>query len=223
MIYKPERPNCNTGIGDRKYFETSYGNRGPEAYSWILGEMIRFGRPGSVIDLGCGTGLFVELAAMWGIEAIGYEGSVDAIQLALNRAPFIKIQHGFLSDPLPWADGTFDNALLNQVIEHLPQNVFENALKETFRILRSGGVIFVFSPSKANVREVAKDPTHCNPQRPSGLRSNLEAAGFRVFREPNAPLFFGGTRLLRRVSNALLRTRFRDRISATSNAFANRP
>jgi SAM-dependent methyltransferase len=142
--------------------------------------------------------------------------------MALERCPMLKVSQAYLSKSLPCADEVFDNIVLNQVIEHLPPVVLKKTLLEAFRVLRKGGVLFIFSPNKANQREVSKDPTHINPLYPSELRRHLQEAGFAVIREPNSPRLFTRNRLLRRLSQSLLKTRLADWISGTTNAYAVR-
>src|ERR1700722_10956450 len=41
------------GMGDRSYYTTHYGGRRPDKYAWLLAEIIKYGRPGNIVDLGC--------------------------------------------------------------------------------------------------------------------------------------------------------------------------
>ncbi len=211
-----------SGIGDAEYFNSSYGNRSPDFYAGILAQIIQFGRPGSILDLGCGVGLFVEVATKWHIDVLGFDGSAAAVKMALERCPDLKISQAHLSESLPCASELFDNVLLYQVIEHLPPAILENTLSEARRVLKKNGVLFVFSPNKANKQEVRKDPTHCNPIYPSELRRYLRIAGFSLLCEPNSPRFLHGYPLLNRLSYKLLQTRLADWMSATTNAYAVR-
>jgi SAM-dependent methyltransferase len=220
------RPNADCGldgIGDEKYFRHHYGTRSPHSYAWILAEIIVHGKSGSILDLGCGVGLFVELARRWGIVACGVDGSDAAIDIGLTRFAGLDLRPCNLGSALPFDDGSFDNILLNQVVEHLSASVQEQVLRQSHRLLKRGGVLFVYSPSKANKSEVEKDPTHCNPLFPSELRRLLEVAEFRIFKEPNFPLVSGRIPVFGRLARRVLRTRFVDRVSATANAYALRP
>jgi SAM-dependent methyltransferase len=210
------------GIGDDTYFTRWYGDRTPEFYTSILAEMIRFGRPGPIVDLGCGTGLFVQLATQWGLDASGFDGSIAAVEMGLRRWPNLRIQQTYLSEPLPCSDELFDNVLLNQVVEHLPPPILKNVLSESFRVLKKGGVLFIYSPSRVNKRQVEMDPTHCNPLCPSELRKYLEGVGFTIIREPNTALILQNSRFLRKMADWLLRIGLADWVSATTNAYAVR-
>lgn len=209
-------------IGDRDYYETFYKGREPAFYSWLLVEVIKYGRPGSILELGCGTGLFVELAHSWGIDVRGCDGSEDAIEIALHRCPYLNVSQLVLGDGLPFDTESFDNIVLNEVIEHLPAEISHKVLAESNRLLRKGGMMFIYSPSKANKKEVEKDPTHCNPLLPSELRKLLINVGFKVIAEPNSPRVAVNSRLVRFISTRLIRTAARDWLSATANAYARK-
>ena len=50
------------------------------------------------------------------------------------------------SDELPFADGTFDGVLLNEVLEHVANE--SGTLSEIYRVLRPGGYLVVMSPNR---------------------------------------------------------------------------
>src|SRR5712691_313832 len=97
------------GFGHHEYYQRHYGTRPPEAYTWLLAQIITHGKPGSVLDLGCGTGLFVELASKWGLDVAGCDGAADAIRLAQQRNSQLRVEHGVLSGRLPFAEASIDN------------------------------------------------------------------------------------------------------------------
>jgi len=219
------------GMGDRAYYAAHYGGRGPDKYAWLLAEIIKYGRPGNIVDLGCGIGLFAELAAQWGLSVCGCDGSADAIEIALVREPSLRLTRCALGSQLPYASSSVDNLLLYQVIEHLPPAVLLNVLREGRRVLRPDGMLFIFSPNKANRREVLADPTHIHPLYPSELRRVLLASGYDMVKEPNHPRFPNSTRtrfhqLAYALVGRLMRTRqlvhprWYDWLSASTSAYA---
>ena len=54
------------------------------------------------------------------------------------------------SDPLPYADASFDLVTCTEVIEHLEH--YRAALREMARVLRPGGVLIVTTPNVLNLR-----------------------------------------------------------------------
>ena len=74
----------NIGVGDGNYFEKWYSNRDWRFYRPILSEVIFFSEPGPILDVGAGTGLFVEAALRWGIDCVGIEGSGEAVEIGTS-------------------------------------------------------------------------------------------------------------------------------------------
>ena len=98
----------------------------------------------TVVDLGCGAGFDMILAA----EMVGPEGlviGVDMTPAMLNKARHnaallglsnVNPREGFLEE-LPIADGTADVVISNGVINLCPDK--ETVLAEAFRVLKPGG------------------------------------------------------------------------------------
>ena len=79
--------------------------------------------------------------------------------------------------------------MCNQVIEHLPKETAQNALRESYRVLGNGGTLFVYSPSIFN-REQAREPLHINLHSPKSLKKELSGIGFKQVKHLNsAPKF----------------------------------
>lgn len=209
------------GIGDRSYYTKWYRDREPRFYAHILQEIIAYGSPGPILDIGCGIGLFIDLASRWGLNTSGCDGSEYAVQEAAKRMPGGRVELCALPRQLPYATSSFENVLLNQVIEHLPPEVAAGTLAECHRVLRPGGMLFVFSPSSANTRQVKADPTHCNPLLPSELKKLLTRMDFAVTHEPNS-FRWGTVPVVGRAIRFLSKGRLRDRMSLSANAYARR-
>ena len=93
-----------------------------------------------VLDAGCGEGVLVaefhERLAIQGVDANYSSGLV---------------RRGSLLD-LPFEDGSFDRALCLDVLEHLSFAEQPRALAELFRVLASGGELFVTVPNLAHLQ-----------------------------------------------------------------------
>jgi len=189
-----------------------------------MAEVIRYGKPGPILDLGAGLGLFVELGLTWGLDIIGLEGSEHAVEVASARYPGIDIRVHDLGEPLPFEDGMMANIVLNQVIEHLDYWRQRKVLSDIFRILAPGGRLFITSPSRKN-RIERQDPTHINMLLPSELRQQVESEGFMVVSEPNYGFFLGGSgsRVIGFLADMLLRLFPHDLFSATANIIGEKP
>jgi SAM-dependent methyltransferase len=100
-----------------------------------------------VLDLGCGSGDYVralnriERVAAWGVE---YE--IGKVTVAANRPDLRgRVVRGDI-EHLPFADRSFDVVLLNEVIEHVPNDA--RALSEIRRALTPEGRLLLFAPNR---------------------------------------------------------------------------
>jgi SAM-dependent methyltransferase len=94
-----------------------------------------------VLDIGCGIGTYVrklqEIAAL----ACGID-----IDLARVRRGHEGTLAAGVSESLPFANGAFDVVLLNEVIEHVRDEV--ETLREACRVVRPGGHVVVYAPNR---------------------------------------------------------------------------
>lgn len=101
--------------------------------------------PGTMIDLGCGTGEHLKcLASLWpGREAIGVDLSPDMIARAQAAAPELTWRLGDASTWAPEADVAllFSNAALQWLDNHA------RLIPRLFSVLAPGGVLAVQMPS----------------------------------------------------------------------------
>ncbi len=166
---------------------------------------------GSVlVDIGCGRGELVAMAAERGARAIGIEYSSSAVSLAhrtldahgmSERARVVEAD----ARAIPLEDDSADLVTLLDVVEHLAPSELACTLGEAFRILRRGGGILIHTAPTRTLYEVTyrlqrmlspgrrrswpADPRnelervmHVNEQTIGSLRAALRRAGFRHVR-----------------------------------------
>lgn len=214
----------DTGIAFPGYHEQYYSSRDWKAYAEILARIVRYSRPGPILDLGAGCGYLVEAANKWGLSSVGLEGSASAVAMAKSRVVDLDIRQHRLSESLPFDANTFQTVVLNQVVEHLEPTTLQHTLLESCRVLRPGGLLLITSPSCFNKAEWDADPTHINLLSPSQLRNLLVQAGFVNVEPFDAPLaFLGSSRLGLGLANAMFKLLKAERMSATANAMAFKP
>lgn len=97
----------------------------------------------SVIDVGCGSGFLLEklLEKNSGLKVSGLDISPVAIKKAQEKGLDCKLYD--ITEPLPFADNSFDSALLLDVLEHMFQP--EPVLKEAARVAR--GYVYISVPN----------------------------------------------------------------------------
>lgn len=112
----------------------------------LLGEDVRHlpatDRPGTLADLGCGSGAYLVTATELGWEAWGLDPDPRAVEAARTTGARVFVG-GFPDTGLP--SGRFDVVTMNHVIEHVPDPVA--ALKEVARILKPGGRVWIATPN----------------------------------------------------------------------------
>ena len=101
-----------------------------------------------VLDCGCGAGEYVRALLERGADAWGVE--FDARKLAAAASSGgeelpARLSAGDL-EALAFPDASFDLALANEVLEHVPDDAA--ALAEIRRVLRPGGLLVALSPTR---------------------------------------------------------------------------
>lgn len=106
----------------------------------------------SVLDLGCGPGVFLlRLAGICG-QVVGADITKRFVEMArdaiekrgLENATAVEID----GKRLDFANARFDKILLVDVIHHLENS--EQVLAEAHRVLKPGGKLLIFEPNKLN-------------------------------------------------------------------------
>ncbi|KAF8440421.1 hypothetical protein L210DRAFT_3479880 [Boletus edulis BED1] len=104
------------------------------------------GPPATILDLGCGRGLWaIEAGRQWqGSTVVGFD--VQSVQPKLsildkNLARRLKWVHGNLLDGLPFLDGQFDFVRMVRMGLHIPEDEWGYVLAEISRVLSPNGVL----------------------------------------------------------------------------------
>lgn len=111
-----------------------------------LSEITRYrgDKAGRLLEVGCGDGDFLELAETQGWEVTGIEYSAAACDRARQRLKRGNVLQGELT-PGSLAQEQFDLCVLSDVLEHVRSPL--QFLRETHRVLKSGGTLFIATPS----------------------------------------------------------------------------
>jgi SAM-dependent methyltransferase len=124
------------------WYEMPEGRRADELEKGVLGWLLQeFSRPGSVLEIGCGTAHFTRWLNDQGLAAVGLD--LSAAMLAQAQAlDGISLARGD-AYRLPFADGAFGLAALITTLEFLEQP--QKALAEALRVARCGVVLGVLN------------------------------------------------------------------------------
>lgn len=115
----------NTNIYNKRFFDNSLKLEKASAKA-VVDILIKHFRPESVVDIGCGTGIYLKEFSRKGVDILGYDGSPAAQEGSLMGE---KIKIHDLCDPLE-INRKFDLCLCIEVAEHLPKES-ANALVKT--------------------------------------------------------------------------------------------
>src|SRR5262249_50727455 len=89
-----------------------------------------------LLDIACGSGLAIRIAAGTGARVFGIDASAALVAVARERTPEADVRLGSMYE-LPWLDSSFDAVISVNGI----WGGCEGALDEAFRVLRPGGMI----------------------------------------------------------------------------------
>ncbi len=124
--------------------------RGEPGYVWRSGQdrrltMIRkwASLSGTILDNGCGLGTYLQSFAPYNQIRFGLEIEHDRAVKAIQTANGIVEGVG---ETLPFARGSFDFVLSNEVIEHVADDALYAA--EMVRVLKPQGRIIIFCPNR---------------------------------------------------------------------------
>lgn len=140
---------------------------------------MRAGAPaGPVLDLGCGTGANLSVAARCG-EVVGVDFSEVALGYARRTAGYAALVRGD-AGTLPFEGETFGWVLALDVLEHLDD---EAAMAEIMRVLRPGGRALVTVPAFPALWGAQDEAAHhLRRYTRKGLLALLRGAGLAVRR-----------------------------------------
>jgi 2-polyprenyl-3-methyl-5-hydroxy-6-metoxy-1,4-benzoquinol methylase len=99
--------------------------------------------PGRLLDVGCGTGLYMDAMRKRGWEVWGEDMTPIAVRFARERFG-LDVFEGTL-EQAAYPDAHFDVVTLWNVIEHVPDP--PATLREIARILRPGGLVVMGTPN----------------------------------------------------------------------------
>ena len=120
----------------------------------VAGILIKYYNPRSVIDIGCGCGIYIKAFHDLGIEdVIGYDGSKHAIERGL--LPAKMIMHD-LREPL-CINRKYDLCLCIEVAEHI-ENEYSKQLVET--LVNASDIVFftAAAPGQGGLHHVNEQP-----------------------------------------------------------------
>lgn len=155
---------------EANYFADEYGpDKYPQKLCDFLIERYFKGKENSkktLLDIGSGKGNHLVGFARSGLTVKGLDKRRECIKML---ADYEIRECDLENDPFPFADNYFDFVFSKSVLEHVYNT--ENIIKETYRVLKPGGITIQLTPDWAtDYKHFWDDPTHVKPFTRKGLK-----------------------------------------------------
>lgn len=154
-------------------------------------DRLPFPRAGRIIDIGCASGRFLQMAAERGYEAEGLD--VDSRFVALARAAGLSgVSQGVLDEEFARKRrDAYDAVSIMEILEHVADPI--DFLRLCRDILKPGGRLLVSVPDNRRPTPFGRDvwdypPHHLTRWSPAPLRRALERAGFSCEEAGSIPI-----------------------------------
>ena len=124
-----------------QWFTTPIGELVRQVEGGLIEKMLAPARAESILDAGCGTGVFTTDMVEAGARVVGLDISASMLKFARRKtnSPFSVVRGDMLH--LPFVDGCFDKSVSITALEFIADG--RQAIDELFRVTRPGGVVVV--------------------------------------------------------------------------------
>ncbi len=150
-------------------------------YTSFLTPLLSLYPQGDVLDLGCGRGEWLEVAAELGFAARGVDQDAGMLA-ACTEIGLAVIQQDLIEALQACADESLCVVSAFHVVEHIPFEILQMVVREAMRILVPGGLLILETPNPENLvvgtNNFYLDPTHIRPVPSLLLEFCAEFAGF---------------------------------------------
>jgi 2-polyprenyl-3-methyl-5-hydroxy-6-metoxy-1,4-benzoquinol methylase len=183
MVFSSRIPTSNQLDNYYKNYNRSRGisNLTLKKYAYLLRQFESYRKLNRVLDAGCGSGFFLDVANKLGWQAEGTEIGNETVEFCQNKG--LKVHEGSVEEIS--FNNKFDIITSFEVIEHLIDPI--NHLRRLYDLLRPGGILYITTPNfNAVTRYILKTewniityPEHLAYFTTSTLDKALTQVGFK--------------------------------------------
>lgn len=158
--------------------------------SWVKASFVR---PGSVLDVGCGDGSFLETMSKLGWEVAGTDISSFSEKLVKEKKAKIKFYKNELHRINQLKSCSYKAITFWHVLEHLSNP--KKDLQKSYQLLKNGGRVFIEVPNADSFAlslfqknyNWLRIPEHLTYWTPKGIKKNLQTIGFKKIKVGTPP------------------------------------
>lgn len=172
IIFTYPRPSkdwisdVHRNLNDFEFFTIDHAKKWEASYQKGISIISAHKRSGRLLDVGCGSGYFADLAKNAGFEVTGTDVAKSAVEFASKNFP-LKIHHGDMAE-LKLEPRSFDIVTLWNVLEHMLDPV--ETMRACHNVLENNGIIYLETPNAELLRLSAHSRLLLNLR--GGLRGN---------------------------------------------------
>lgn len=137
----------------------------------------------SVLDLGCGRGVCLEMLREAGIQPVGIDLHPESVSWC-QALGFTKVYQADAVEFLEGHPGAYDGVVCSHLIEHLPYSDAIGLVRAAYAALTPGGHLALVTPNPRDLHVITElfwlDPTHVRPYPLPLLDAMLRATGFEI-------------------------------------------
>jgi len=148
-----------------------------------------FKRGWTVLDVGCGRGLFLELLQVSGINGEGVDIDEEAAKVVKNKG--LRYHQSDVKDFLHDKHEFYDGIFCSNFLEHFVPSEVVDFLKLCYGAIKPGGILVLVGPNPRNHQVLTEtfwlDPTHVRFYPNKFLEQVLGHLGFKVLEAGDDP------------------------------------
>lgn len=136
-----------TDFYDKKYYQSEnlHAIRPLEHYKKVFRFLGQVRTGARILDVGCGTGLFLKAAVQGGLHAHGVDISQRAVEISKKNVPEATVLLG-KGEALPFDDKFFDYLFYGGTLEHFLD--IDKGLSEGCRVAKDEAIFMIIVPNK---------------------------------------------------------------------------